>query len=54
MLGILRYVDSNPHFFHIHTFNNEKEKWNEGQIISTQNRGKRIFKMIIRILSVKF
>lgn len=43
MLEILRNVDYNPHFFHIHTFNSEEEKWSEGQIISTQNRGKRTF-----------
>ena len=43
MLEILRNVDYNPHFFHIHTFNSEEEKWSEWQIISTQNRGKRTF-----------
>lgn len=54
MLGILRYVDSSPHFFHIHTFNNEEEKWSEGQIISTQNRGKRIFKYPKRFREEEF
>ena len=35
MLGKLIIVKQCPHFFHIHTYNNDNEKFEVGQVIST-------------------
>ncbi|WP_279122801.1 DUF2441 domain-containing protein [Bacteroides acidifaciens] len=43
MLGELITVTQAPHFFHIHTYSEEKEKWEVGKIYSTGTRN-RVFK----------
>lgn len=43
MLGELITVTQDPHFFHIHTYGEEKEKWEVGKIYSTGTRS-RVFK----------
>lgn len=36
ILGDLIYVSSEKHFFHIHTYYSDKEKWQKGQVFSTE------------------
>lgn len=43
MLGELITVTQGSHFFHIHTYGEEKEKWEVGKIYSTGTRS-RVFK----------
>lgn len=43
MLGELITVTQDPHFFHIHTYSEEKEKWEVGKIYSTKSHN-RVFK----------
>lgn len=43
MLGELITVTQDPHFFHIHTYSEEKEKWEVGKIYSTKSYN-RVFK----------
>lgn len=35
-LGEIYSVNSEKHFFHIHTYNTDDEKWQRGQVFSTE------------------